>query len=603
MKANTTPREIAEKLASQAEGVCRWLLPAGKLIAGEWCCGSPAGEPGRSLKVRVTGDKAGIWADFAGDGRGDLLDLIVSVRNCQMGDAIKEAKSFLGIREPQNFIPEKAWKKPAVKIAPANEPGCPVLTYLEKERHITAETAKLFKVGRLGREIVFPSYGPGGGLVAVKYLGLDRKDGKKVMRKESGCAPCLFGWQAIIPGAREVVIAEGEIDAMTWRQMGYNALSLPNGVGDLTGWIEYDWDALQCFDSIYLAFDNDQPGRDAVEKVVKRLGLHRCRDVVLPGHKDANEALQAGKDAAYFVAATDTAREFAPPEIVSPKTFISGVLEEFFPTNGKPAGFWPESLDRKVGFRAGEVTIWTGISGHGKSNLLLQICMEAIANGQRAAIASMEMPGRKIAAQAVRLACPNSVKIPDITQEIVTNTLDLMAGKLWIFNILGEVPLVKMFELMEYAAARHFIDHFVIDSLMKLDVSSEDYDAQRKALNKIVAFARHHDVHIHLVAHARKGEDEMKGPGKMDIKGSGDIANQADNIVSVWRNKKKEQEVNENKLTDQQIAETPDAIFYLIKDRENGDECAVRLWFQKKRKRFLTIGSSGLFNYPNLTPT
>ena len=602
MKANTTPREIAERLAAQSESVCRWLLPAGKLIAGEWCCGSPAGEPGRSMKVRVTGDKAGIWADFASDGRGDLLDLIASVRGCHIRDAIKEAKSFLGIREPQNIVPERGWKSPSVKVAPAIEQGCPVLAYLSSDRGITADTAKLFMVGRLGREIVFPSYGPDGGLVAVKYLGLDRKDGRKSMRKESGCAPCLFGWQAAIPGCREVVITEGEIDAMTWRQMGYNALSLPNGVGDLTGWIEHDWEALQCFDTIYLAFDSDQPGRDAVEKVVKRLGMHRCRDVVMDGHKDANEALQAGKDASYFVAATDSAREFSPPEIVTPTSFAAGVMEEFFPSNGKPAGFWPQSLDGKVGFRAGEVTVWTGISGHGKSNLLLQVCMEAIACGQRSAIASMEMPGRKIAAQAVRLACPNAVKIQDITPEIVSNMLDLMAGKLWIFNVLGEVPLAKMLDLMEYAAARHSIDHFVIDSLMKLDVSSEDYDAQRKTLNRIVAFARHHDVHIHLVAHARKGEDEMKGPGKMDIKGSGDIGNQADNIVSVWRNKKKEGEVSENKLSDRQMAETPDAILYLVKDRENGDECAVRLWFQKRRKRFLTIGPSGLFNYPDLTP-
>ena len=68
---------------------------------------------------------------------------------------------------------------------------------------------------------------------------------------------------------------------------------------------------------------------------------------------------------------------------------------------------------------------------------------------------------------------------------------------------------------------------------------------------------------LHLVAHARKGQDESKAPRKMDVKGSGNIVNQADNVFSVWRNKPKEE-------ADCPPETDPDAILYVDKQR-NGE--------------------------------
>ena len=66
--------EIKEMLHAQAEAVAAYLLPNGKRQGSEWCAGSVSGEPGHSLKVHLTGSKAGIWADFAEGKGGDLLD-------------------------------------------------------------------------------------------------------------------------------------------------------------------------------------------------------------------------------------------------------------------------------------------------------------------------------------------------------------------------------------------------------------------------------------------------------------------------------------------------------------------------------------------------
>jgi twinkle protein len=137
-------------------------------------------------------------------------------------------------------------------------------------------------------------------------------------------------------------------------------------------------------------------------------------------------------------------------------------------------------------------------------------------------------------------------------------------------------------ELLLYARARHNIDHFVIDSLMKLDLSGEDYDAQRAFLNDLTGFAIKTGCHVHLVAHPRKGSDEAARPGKLDIKGSSDIFNQVDNVVSVWRNKAKE----DRRTTGKAEESEPDSIIYCDKQRLTGWEGSTRLWFDANSRQF-----------------
>ncbi len=90
--------EIARMLAPHASAVCRQILPAGREEGGFYCVGSIDGEPGGSLKVYLKGARQGGWRDYAGDDRGDLVELVA--RAAYGGDkkeAIAWCKSFLGI--------------------------------------------------------------------------------------------------------------------------------------------------------------------------------------------------------------------------------------------------------------------------------------------------------------------------------------------------------------------------------------------------------------------------------------------------------------------------------------------------------------------------
>ncbi|WP_185640819.1 hypothetical protein [Burkholderia sp. Bp8984] len=47
--------------------------------------------------------------------------------------------------------------------------------------------------------------------------------------------------------------------------------------------------------------------------------------------------------------------------------------------------------------------------------------------------------------------------------------------------------------------------------------------AQKEAMRLLANFARQYNVHVHLVAHPRKGQDEKLSPGKLDVGSSGKI--------------------------------------------------------------------------------
>lgn len=84
-------------LARWPEVVAR-LLPAGRAWGDEWCVGSLRGEPGRSLKVRLRGQRVGAWCDFAtGEKGGDPISLAAAVAGVSRVDAARQLGRMLGV--------------------------------------------------------------------------------------------------------------------------------------------------------------------------------------------------------------------------------------------------------------------------------------------------------------------------------------------------------------------------------------------------------------------------------------------------------------------------------------------------------------------------
>ena len=102
--------ELSRRLADRAEAVCRAYLPNGRRSGRYWIVGDVQGSRGKSLFVKLAGERRGKWTDAATGEHGDLLDLIRLNKGCaEFRDTLEEARLFL--REPERIR------------APANEPS------------------------------------------------------------------------------------------------------------------------------------------------------------------------------------------------------------------------------------------------------------------------------------------------------------------------------------------------------------------------------------------------------------------------------------------------------------------------------------------------
>ncbi|WP_426265097.1 DUF7146 domain-containing protein [Sphingomonas sp. PWP1-2] len=141
--------EIAHRLASHAEAVCRRYLSQGRREGRYWLVGDIRNTPGRSLYVRLAVSPdgrgaAGKWTDAATGQHGDLLDIIAQAGgHDHLRDALDEARRFLSMPmpEPSDDAPRHRREKAATgtpeaarRLFDASRPiaGSVVETYLRK---------------------------------------------------------------------------------------------------------------------------------------------------------------------------------------------------------------------------------------------------------------------------------------------------------------------------------------------------------------------------------------------------------------------------------------------------------------------------------------
>ncbi len=587
-----TAKEIAAALANQADRVAAYLLPNGKRQGGEWCAGSVAGDAGDSLKARITGGKVGVWSDFATGESGDLLDLWAATRNCDIGTAIREAKAWLGVRDVALATTEaKTYRKPK-RPEGTTKPLPQTLQWLAEVRKISEQAVAAYRVaqvnhGQLGQCLVFP-FLRDGELVAMKY----RKVPGKEFTQEAGCEPALFGWQAIPPNARSVTIVEGELDALACWQYGFPALSVPagGGGGGKQAWIATEFERLARFDTIYLCLDADGPGREATAEIIKRIGQDRCLVVVLPeGCKDANDCAMKGVDRVEFADCFRAARSIDPPELRDVSEFADDV-ERLLCNSESESGIplpW-KKCGSSLLFRAGETIVVAGINGHGKSQLVGWLLLNAIRwNDARACVASLEFKTSKWLGRLVRQASAR----PDPSPIQVRHVLRRLSGELFSFDLQSGVDYRRMLEVFRYARRRYDCRLFVIDNLAKCGIPEDDYRAQHEFMQALTNFNRDNDTTTILVHHMRKGDSEDAQPGKMSVKGSGSITDLADTVLSIWRNKKKEFKVKTAEMAGHPVADEvvreEDAVLTCSKQRNGDDEPVVRLWFDRASFQYL----------------
>jgi twinkle protein len=270
-------------------------------------------------------------------------------------------------------------------------------------------------------------------------------------------------------------------------------------------------------------------------------------------------------------------------KIRDPKDWASDLHDHFHVEQEVRGGLLPWSKTHiNVRLRPGELSIWAGVNGHGKSMCLSHVLIDLMEQGETSCIASLEM---KPVATLARMS-RQYVGVEQPSPDAISKFMNFVSGKLYLYDQQGTVNPDKMCAVLRYGREALGVQHFVIDSLMKCGIGVDDYNRQKQFVDRLATYARDSNVHIHLVAHSRKKESEDKPMDKFDVKGSSEITDLADNVFTLWRNKPKEDAVQKGKA-DPEIQDAPDAILTLDKQRHGEWEGRIPLWFHKRSLQYL----------------
>jgi predicted P-loop ATPase len=91
---------VADAALLQIESLLKDWFPAGVIDGHEFCIGSRSGEAGKSMRIRLTGPKAGYWSDFSSDGDAgrDLISLYAFIHSLSQGKACAALARELGVQ-------------------------------------------------------------------------------------------------------------------------------------------------------------------------------------------------------------------------------------------------------------------------------------------------------------------------------------------------------------------------------------------------------------------------------------------------------------------------------------------------------------------------
>ena len=358
----------------------------------------------------------------------------------------------------------------------------------------------------------------------------------------------LFNLDAI-KNSKECLITEGEIDSMSWSEAGYKfAVSVPNGASKNAKmeWLDNCFDYFKDMEIIYLATDNDERGIELREELARRLGYERCRKIDFNEFKDSNEYI-VSKGAESLLNLLEYAKDYPIQGVFTIEDEWEAVLDIY--ENGLPKGdkSGDRQFDEHMGCMPGELTMVTGIPGHGKSIYLDQISIGLCIHSKwRFGVCSPE--SHPMAFYFTRLI--KRLVGKKFSKNNISRT-ELLLCKEWVKDRYHMIKPEKGYNLdailssCKALVTRKGIRGLILDPWNRIEntkpVGMQDGEWIVSCLVKIITFAQETGVHIFLVAHPTKMPKVADGsnftvPNLYSISGSAHFFNMAQNGLTIFRN-------------------------------------------------------------------
>lgn len=421
-----------------------------------------------------------------------------------------------------------------------------IFEYFEK-RKISRETVEYFGITesvewmpqdqKEHRTICF-NYFLDGELINIKFKTKDKmfkmvKDARKIPYNIDS-----------IKGSSSVIICEGEEEAMVWHQSGCPAVSVPNGASKNNNNLDWLDSTYELFENktIYLATDNDEPGRKLQQDIARRFSSHDIRLIEFPEHeKDANDCLKRyGQE--FVTRLFIDAKPLPVAEISNAEDFLDVIKS--YQKDGYPVGAHIEmsETDQHISWNRGELGVVTGIPGSGKSTWLdyMFIRLAYLKNWKFGVFSPENIAPLKITRMTEQLLGKPLAKMNSTEIERGVNIID---KHFWFYNVenLEDFTLTNLLRLAETMVRRQGIDCLLLDPFNYIENDGDDESSNEKIgnlLRRLKKFAVKNNVLVVLVAHPRKMDKTSAGynvPRLYDISGSHHFFNVPDWGLAVHR--------------------------------------------------------------------
>ncbi|GFR30154.1 twinkle protein, mitochondrial [Trichonephila clavata] len=416
--------------------------------------------------------------------------------------------------------------------------------------------------------LIFPFDSLNGEFVSTQLVSY--KKGEKTVANSliKSHSEILFGWSLVKQNQKEIIITSDPLDAITINQETHMlAVSLPSHFSDFSMEL---LNALNPFSKIIFWLNPSLHNW----KNHKTLGVHLKEKAFFISPDDfpcALSCLQNGSNIEYIL------KDVCPLHdkfIVTFESYEDAVREEIMgyeKTSGLKWKRFSVLNDLLKGHRPGELTIFSGQTGTGKTTFLSEYSLDLCIQGLPTLWASFEISNVKLIKTMLFQFSKQSL-IGDIEafnywaeefKKIPMNFISF-GSKRWLFE--------RILQALENAASAYRIQHLIVDNLQYM-MNMEEYNTtldqfrrQEQIFGYLREFANRRKCHVTLVIHPRK-EPEFTELNNTSISGTAKAIQEADNIIILQTTKTRQ-------------------YLQVSKNRYDGDKGCVIVEFDKKSLTF-----------------
>lgn len=351
-----------------------------------------------------------------------------------------------------------------------------------------------------------------------------------------------------IKGQKECIITEGEMDALSFYEVGYhNVISVPNGANANLDYLDdFIEDYFDDKETIFIASDTDTKGVELRGELLRRFGAERCRVLEYgQGCKDANEHLMQ------YGAESLKKALLSAPEIKLEGVFTVSDFEESLDAlfeHGMQKGvtIGHECFDRLCSFETKRLLTVTGIPGSGKSEFIDEIAERLnMRYGWRFAYFSPEnAPLAYHASKLIEKFTGKKFSKSTMTYGEYKQVKQHLETDFFFISPKDDYRLETILERAKFLVRRRGIKALVIDPYNRLEDESDGMSETKyisRQLDRLTNFAQQNDVLVILMAHPTKQTKNKDGvieaPTLYDISGSAHFYNKTDFGIVVHRNR------------------------------------------------------------------